>query len=385
MREGALAGQPLFSKVKGGAVPVSFKDWKLPDKMSGTFSSLMTKKEKLMTTARQVRRKMQDKFIVWREVQEQIGKQGGTLSDFSDAYNKFTLIEGKIGDKFKKLFDDHIQPIIQDLTMSGVTIEQLGDYLYAKFAPQRNKRIAEINPDLPDGGSGLTNKEAEALLATFTAAETKHLERLAQKVYGMQRFKLDALVDSGRITAELRDELLKDDRYVPLKGFAATEDLVTDTGAVGRGFDQAKDVFKRAKGRKTLAAELLSTSVRDVENGIISAEKNRVGQAVLKMVMDNPNENLWKVNPIKIEKAFNKASGQVEQRTITDYKALARDPNVFVTWVKGKPYAIEFRDNPMGESSLARAVKNMGVDNIPKWATYLAKLNRWLSMANTAL
>lgn len=376
----------LYSKkASPPVIKEGFQDWKIPDAMAGHYSDMMTKGEKLRTALRSSRRKLQDKFIVWDTVQKEIKKRDGKMSDFSDAYNKFTLIEGKIGDKFRKLFDDHIKPLIDDIATSLVTVDQLDKYLYAKFAPQRNARIAEINKDLPDGGSGMTNKEADEILNSFTPEETKRLEKMAKKVYAMQRYKLDVLVESGRITEALRDDLLKDDRYVPLKGFADTGDLVTNTEATGRGFDQAKDAFKRAKGRKTFAAEIFTTAVRDVENAIISAEKNRVGQSVLKLVMDNPNKNLWKPNPIKVQKAFNKASGQVEQRVITSHKQLAMDPNVFVTWVNGKPYAIEFRDKPSGESSLARAVKNMGVDSVPWYVSYLASYNRWLSYANTAL
>ncbi len=364
---------------------VGFQNWKAPDSMLGHLSDSFFSRAGFGQRARQARRTLQDKFIVWRDVQDQIDKRGGKLDDFSDAYNKFTMVEGKIGDKFRKLYDNHIAPIIKDLNQFKVSIEQLDEFLYAKFAPQRNARIASINKTLPDGGSGMTNAEAAAILAKFTPEQTRHLERIAQKVYAMQKSKLDILVDAGRLTKDTRDELLKDTKYVPLKGFAGAGDMVSDTAQTGRGFDQAQDVFKMAKGRKSQAAEILATSMRDVEAGIIAAEKNRVGQAILKMVLQNPNENLWKVHPIKIQRAFNSRTGQVEQRVVADYKALARDPNVFVTWVEGKPIAIEFRDNPSGESSLARAVKNMGVDTIPWYIKYFSAYNRFLSTVNTAL
>lgn len=366
---------------------VGFKDWAPPNSMLGFISDNFLSFAGFGQRARAARRRLQDKFIVWRDVQEQIDKRGGKLDDFSDAYNKFTMVEGKIGNRLRKVYDNYIAPIIKDLHQFNVTIEQLDEYLYAKFAPERNKHIASINKDLPDGGSGMTDAEAKAILAKFTPEQTRHLERIAQKVYSMQKHKLDILVDAGRMTKETRDELLKDKRYVPLKGFAAAGDLVTDTAGTGRGFDQAQDVFKRAKGRKSLAADILATSLRDVEAGIIAAEKNRVGQAILKMVLANPNQKVWKPHPIKIQRAFNSRTGQVEQRVVADYKALARDPNVFVTWVGGKPIAIEFKDTqgPGGESSLARAVKNMGVDTVPWWLKYFAGLNRWMSYVNTAL
>jgi len=362
-----------------------FDQWVLPNELTGTVSDSITTKKGIQQRLRSSRRKLQDKHIVWQSVQEAIKKAGGNIVDFSDAYNKFTLIEGKIGHHFRNLHDDHVKPLIDAVVESEISIDQLNEYLYAKFAPQRNATIADRDPERPDGGSGMTDAQSQEVLSKFTPEQTETLESLAQRVYAMNRMKLDVLVDSGRMTDETREELLKDDRYVPLKGFAEAGDLVADTNAVGKGFDQAQKLFKEATGRKSLAADILQTAVRDIESGLISAEKNRVGQSVLKLVMDNPNENLWEINPIKTSRHLNKTTGQVELRTEKNYKSLSRDPNVFVTWVEGKPYAIEFKDGNGGESSLARALKNMGTDSVPWWAQGLGRYNRWLSYVNTAL
>jgi len=373
----------------GGEIPGTesseFANWQAPNALLGHVSDELTSIEGIKQRARGFRKTWQDKYVSFRDVQRQIVKMGGSVTDLTDAYNKFTLIESKVGSQFKEIEERFITPLAKEIDSSGLSVKQIEDYMQAKFAPSRNARIAEINPKFPDGGSGITNADALAYLESLTPEQTTKLEAIADIVYAAQKYKLDALLKSGRIDKEYYNKLISDKFYVPLKGFANQTALVSNTEAVGRGFDQAHAIFKRAKGRESLAKDILYTSFRDVEAGIINAEKTLVGNSVLNLVRDNPNESLWKIIPMKVETFFNKQSGQVEQRMIKDYHLLARDPNVFIAWEKGKPFAIEFRDNPLGESALARAVKNMGVDQVPKFVAHLGKLNRYLAYVNTAL
>ena len=372
-----FSGQFLNTRSEG------FGGWVPPDAVLAQISDPWTSKEGLKQRGQALRRKLQDKHIVWRDVQDTIVKLGGTLSDFSDAYNKFTLIEGRVGEQLAQVGDRFTEPLRKGLLKHNVSFQELGDFLMYKYAPQRNEKIADRNAAMPDGGSGIMTDDANAYLQNIAAPRRAQLEELAQHIYDMQEYKLQLLVDSGRMSSSMRDELLLDGFYVPLKGHLDSADMVFDGTAGSKGFDQSKDLFKTAKGRKTVAADIVATAVTDTANSIISAEKNMVGQSILKFVQDNPNQNLWKVNPIKVTQIYNKKTGQVEQRVIKNYQLLAQDDNVFITWVDGKPFAIEFRDGK--ESALARAVKNMGVDAVPWYISNLAKLNRYLSYVNTAL
>ena len=335
------------------------------------------------------RRRLQDAYIVWRDIQDAMVEMGGKLFDFSDAYGKFTQIEGKVGEQFKQIEDRYTKPLQKGMLKKKVSIQQLGDFLMMKAVPGRNAKIAKRNKAMPDGGSGIMTDDAVSYLDSIPKERTKDLEELSQYIYDMLSEKQDILVKSGRMSDSLRDQLNEEEPfYVPMKGSEILDDanqMVHDASSGSRGFDQTRDLFKTALGRKTVAADIVATAMSDTASAIINAENNIVGKAVLKFTQDNPNKNLWKINPIKIRLIYNKKTGQVEQRVLTNYKALAQDPNVFVTWVNGKPYAIEFRDGRGGPSALARALKNMEVDSVPWYIRHLGGLNRYLSYMNTAL
>jgi hypothetical protein len=46
------------------------------------------------------------------------------------------------------------------MTRIGAYADELGDYLIARHAPERNEQIARVNPDLPDGGAGSQQQAA---------------------------------------------------------------------------------------------------------------------------------------------------------------------------------------------------------------------------------
>ena len=52
--------------------------------------------------------------------------------------------------------------LVEALAEQKVDSLDFESYLYALHAKERNERIARINPRYPDGGSGMTNAEADA-------------------------------------------------------------------------------------------------------------------------------------------------------------------------------------------------------------------------------
>src|SRR5690606_10329016 len=97
--------------------------------------------------------------------------------------------------------------------------------------------IAKINPDMPDGGSGMTTAQAkEVLVKARQEGKLKQLHEPSQFVYGMLEHRKGllkgVLVEEGEVDAW--NESYK--HYVPLKGHA--EDEVTAAfPRIGKGFD----------------------------------------------------------------------------------------------------------------------------------------------------
>lgn len=119
-----------------------------------------------------------------------------------------------------------------------------------------------------------------------------------------------------------------------------------------------------------------------MQSSIIRAEKNAVGRALLKLVLENPNESLYTVHRGgwgDMKPAWDEKSKEVVYR---------RDPlstlgdNVVAVKQDGKQYFIVFEDEG---NLLARAFKNLGVEKSNIVVRTLASLNRYLAAINTSL
>ncbi|AXU17838.1 hypothetical protein C7W88_00180 [Novosphingobium sp. THN1] len=93
---------------------------------------------------------MQDRYLPLLKVQRQIEEQTGKPLPVSrNPYMGEELMTGRIGARLERLAEDHVQPLFDAMHAEKVTTEELESFLYARHAPERNARIAEINPSSP--------------------------------------------------------------------------------------------------------------------------------------------------------------------------------------------------------------------------------------------
>src|SRR5690606_38279921 len=122
-----------------------------------------------------------------------------------------------------------VRPLRKSMKQQGISPKLLMDYLYARHAPERNARIASINPNMPDGGSGLTTQQANDILAgrddgvysgqRITPDNLPALKSLAARVDRIRDQTLNTLEHSGQITPALAGQLRQAwQHYVPLRG-----------------------------------------------------------------------------------------------------------------------------------------------------------------------
>jgi len=255
------------------------------------------------------------------------------------AYDAENLMHSKVQNQIEEFENDYIKPIAAMMKAADLDGEQVGLYLLAKHAPERNRVIAEreqamraeqidrLNKALEDSmgaldrpvesiterldkleneplrfqdtGSGMTDSEAESVIAT-AKLEDKYdaLEEISSKVYEMLSDMRQNMVDKGLLDDETKEDWQDTyEFYVPLKGFAALEqdgDMVAGTGA--KGFSvTGKESFK-AKGRVTMPANPLLNAFVDGETKIIRAEKNVIAQRLLKMLSKFKSDQ-WSVYP----------------------------------------------------------------------------------------
>ncbi|MEX1196857.1 MAG: LPD38 domain-containing protein, partial [Pseudohongiellaceae bacterium] len=332
-------------------------------------------------------RKMQDKFKFLKDLQANIREAGGEIDEASDAYLAEELFHGKAENDIRILEERYVDPIARKMARFNISREKLDRYLYAKHAPERNAHIASINPDMQEGGSGMTDQEAAEILSSARKeGKADQYEQLSMMVYDMLRAARDMVRRSGLESEGMVDAWESQyEFYVPLKGWA---DDTKDQGVPGRGkgYSIGGRESKRAMGRSTEAASPLSYAIGDVTNLLIRKRKNEVGNALLNLVLKNPNKDFWSVytdeNPDtdrRVVKVRNEAGEVVEQvREMPIPMALMKD-RYFETKRGGKSYYIKLEDE-----RLMRAMKNLGPESNGALIRTLAGINRVLSALNTS-
>ena len=227
---------------------------------------------------RRVQAAVQDNMNRVRQVQERIEKLiGRALPGYADYYGAETNRPGRIAARLEDFRKQMTQPLMEKLAKSGHTAEDLGTLLHAMHAQERNDAIAKINPDMPDGGSGMTNAEADAILTQYRT-NTK-LHALADEARAIARATLDLKLAYHLIDRETYNTLAQVYvNYVPLKG----------DGEYG-------PKIKRAMGHDARDEQILENLARDYELATIAGEKNLARQALLQMVLQNPDKELWTV------------------------------------------------------------------------------------------
>lgn len=228
---------------------------------------------------RRVQAAMQDNLNRVRELQEKIQKvTGKAVPEFANYYGAETNRPGRIAARLEDGRNDMFEPLMAGLAKAGRTPEQLSELLHAMHAHERNETIAEINEDMPDGGSGMTNAEADAILEKYK--NDRALHAWADKAREIAQTTLELKLAYGRIDIDTFTQLATHyTHYVPLKG----------DGEYG-----AK--VKRAMGHEAREEYILQNLARDYELAVVDGEKNTARQALLQMALTNPDPSLWTVN-----------------------------------------------------------------------------------------
>jgi len=387
MRDAVLSGQAMFRRDQsflGRAAPApaqAFDGFTLPSTNLTDYlrDESMGRVERYKAAAaagsEKLRVALQDYFLPVRRVQEAIERSGGAIAEKQDVYGREELYYGRTGEQLRQLEEEHVKPLVQAMVSSKVTQADLELFLYARFAPDRNARIAAINPELPDGGSGMSNADAARVLADFDAAGmTPRLDRLAKRVRDLNDMRINVLESAGLLSKDEADLWRAEPNYVPLKGVAgAAEGQVATLPRTGSGFSIGGREAHRALGRRSLATDLLANTVAQVQQAIIRAEKNRVAQALYRLARANPNEALWEIDATRGKASLDRKTGEVVYKQVDE-------PNAVMVKVDGIEHRIVIRD-----PRLLEAMKNMGAAKTGAFLRGFAKVNRFLSLTRTML
>ena len=306
-----------------------------------------------------------DKLNRLKSVQDQIEN----LPEDQDAIQVAETIHGTIStqiENFRKLVYEDENSILNQAKVDGYSIEDLGEYLYAKHAKERNKAMKLKNPDLKTG-SGMTNKKANEILNKWKGTGIhKHALKIWKHVTKealLMRYK------GGLIDKATYDKLKKSYKnYVPLKGTLETEGA---TSYSGKGFNTPGTGIMGAYGRESIATNPLVQALVDYESAVRIIEQNKVGQAFLRMAQANES-SMWSIAKRKHKPAYD-ADGEVSYIP----KDLSTDE--LQTFADGKRYVIRINDK-----DLLRAMKNLEGTKSNTALQLLNKFNAYFRAVNTS-
>lgn len=240
---------------------------------------------------------IQNRYNRWKQTIDSVQAQGGTVNEANDFYAAEERYWGIVGAQMDD-FKGEVDQFVKDVQADGLELDDVALYAYALHAPERNARIAQINTKFPDGGSGMTDAQAQAILDKAKADGldgklSQHAKRLQSWTQGTR----DVLLRNGLISQDEFDAWSQGyQSYVPLRGQIGDDGSRQGTGS---GFDiRGKESF-RAMGRRSQAAHVVEHILQDRARALIRSGKNEVLRRFARFVLDNPDTNLWQVNAVK--------------------------------------------------------------------------------------
>ena len=331
-------------------------------------------------------RKIQDKYLTLKKFQGKAAEFLGIneLPPELDTYIGEELMSGKLKFDFDGLESDFVKPIGDILRANDMDVDDAGLYLMAKHARERNRYIASINKSMPDGGSGLTNEQADQIINSAREDGTLEAkEQVAEIVYDMLQKNRDRMAEFGLLDEGTVDSWNDNyDYYVPLKGFATTQDedgnYIAPRG-ISKGFNVSGKEAMAALGRESQSANPLLFALFDVENKLVRARRNEVGQRFLNMAeavsaAGSQQFTVYRDGDMPTERFQDSASGEVVLRPMAvntvrgELRQDTGDKRFMGVKVDGKEVFIEIKD-----AGLNRAMHNVGADSFDNLAGLLDK------------
>lgn len=336
-----------------------------------------------------VRVKLQDRYLPLLRVQQRVESAiGRPLPQVANPYVREELMTGRIGAKLDRLSKDMIDPLFVAMHNAGVSVDELETYLYARHAPERNAQIAKINPELPDGGSGMSDIEATALINRMDqAGKLDAIKAIADMVDGIRDYALRLRTESGLLSADeakaWRDTY---ENYVPLRGREEVEGDATGlTERVRRagGINVRGKESRRAFGRRSKADNILAYTLLQAEEAIVRSETNRVAQAFVNMVRLAPDPEFWQVEKVTRKAVLDSTTGMVRYENQTRVQAEDKDWTVAAKFGGEEVRVTMERTNPSARR-LATAMKRLTEHQLDWVVQYLGIPTRFLSAVNTS-
>ena len=316
-------------------------------------------------------RKIVDKMRPLQMLQEDIEEKHGKLSDAEDAYMHSELFIGKADEQIKGFLKrtidvDNKDSFLSRLNAAEIKLDDLGDYLHAMHAAERNAQTGKKK------GSGMSDSEADAIIKEL--GKIKGIKQFAREARKIADEALKVRLKAGLIDKDTYKRLKAAYKhYVPLFRVMDTDEAMFSTG---KGFSVTGADIKKAVGSEREVINPFVNLIAQYEEAVIRAEKNRVGQALLKL-LEKHKSDAWEVKSRSFVPQYNK-EGELQFMSPKINEELKSD--AVVVKVKGKVKVIKFK----GEQGarVANAMKGVGV---MRAVPIINNFNNYLRLVSTTV
>lgn len=351
---------------------------------------------------------MQDKLVDTKRVQQAIERANRTVEDEWNPYQKEMLYHGRSAKLTQDFLVNEIKPLFKAMTDEGITMGELETFLWNRHAQERNAQIRSINASMPDGGSGITDQDAQDYLNSLTSDQRDKFDSLAKMVDKITEGTRKLLVTSGLETQDtVLDWQNTYQNYVPLQ----RADVEGSKGRLGtgQGFSIKGTSTKRAMGSDKKVVDILANLMMQRERTIVRAEKNRVALALYGLAIQNENPGFWlPVNP-EAMRAPVKTMTELMNLGLNslDFDGLMKEPtvrvinpktglvesvinpvlrnrdNVLAVRINGKDRFLFFNQDDPRAIRMVESLKNLDADQIGTILSGFRMVTRWFASINT--
>jgi nicotinic acid mononucleotide adenylyltransferase len=321
-------------------------------------------------------RDLQNDKIDLHRVQDSIEKLAGVVADNDSPRLIEELHKGVVAHRVDEAKKTLVEPMLRAIAVSNLSVKDVGNYLWARHAAERNAQMMKVNgPNSPDNLSGLSNQQAAQILQDFSAAgHDAALQRIAAMVDNITKETRSILVNEGLESVDtIRAWGKAYSNYVPL-----FRDQEGSPASGGSSFQVKGPESKRAMGSQKEAVAIVAAVIAQHVNAITRAEKNRVGQALLKLAEDHPNPDFWRVDSPPTVRTINKQTGLVE--STVDHNWKNREDTFVVKQSIGGGRIIErgITFNPRSERAmrLSKAMQDLDAVEVSGVTSVVGKVTR---------
>lgn len=316
-----------------------------------------------------------------KRVLQAISSAGSDIAEKVNPYKQEELFHGRAAKCTQDFVNTELKPMMVEMAARGLAMQELDEYLHARHAKEANALIAQRDPNMQDGGSGMTNKEADDYFANLPELKRKQLEATAKRVDAMIARTREYYVAYDLVSKNQADEwasMFK--HYVPLM----REDHDGGMG-IGQGFSIKGKEVKHRTGSTAAVVDIFANIAMQREKAIVRGEKNRVATSLFGLAYLNPNPGFWTAGTIPTERVLNEKTGLVETRVDPMFKSRN---NVVVAKIKDKSgniqeRAVIFNEHDERAVRMAEALKNLDATQLGGLLGVSAVVTRYFASINT--